>query len=46
MSYDPAKFGDHSHLDSDVVMNLVCHLIMQDHVIQGSYDFMGGSTSL
>ena len=24
-------------------MVLVCHVISQDHMIKGSYDFMGGS---
>ena len=26
-------------------MALVCHMILQDHVIQGSCDFMGGTVS-
>ena len=43
MSYHPAKFGGHSHFGSEGIMNLVCHVILQDHVIKVSYDVMGGS---
>ena len=42
MSYHPAKFGGHSHFGSKVIINLVCHVILQDHVIKVSCDFMGG----
>ena len=45
MSYHPAKFGSHSHFGGEVIMNLVCHVIFQDHVIKVLCDFMGGSLS-
>ena len=45
MSYHPARFGGHSHSGCGVKMNLVCHAILQDHVIKGSYDFIGGRPS-
>ena len=41
MSYHPAKFGGHSHSGSGVIRNLVCHVILQDHMIKGSCDSMG-----
>ena len=34
MSYHSATFGGHSHSGSEVIMNLVCHVILQDHVIK------------
>ena len=33
------KFGDNRQCGSGDVMVLVCHLILQDHVIEGSCDF-------
>ena len=45
MTYQPAKFGDHSYSGSGVVMNLVCHVILQDQVMKESCDFMGESPS-
>ena len=41
----PAKFGGHSHSGSGVIMNLVCHLILQDNMIKGACDCMGGRFS-
>ena len=34
MSYHPAKFGVHSQSGCGVIINLVCHVILQDHVIK------------
>ena len=45
MSYHPAKFGGHSHSGSGVIRNLVCHVILQDHVVTRSCDFVGESPS-
>ena len=45
MSYNAAKFDGHSHSGSGVIRNLVCHVILQDQVVKGSCDFMGGSHS-
>ena len=45
MSYHSAKFGGHSHPGSGVIRNLVCHVILQDHVDKVSCDFIGGSPS-
>ena len=42
--YHPAKFGGYGYSGSEVIMDLVCHTISQNHMIQGSCDFMGGST--
>ena len=38
MGYYPAKFGGDSHFGSKVIMNLVCHRILKDRVINVSYD--------
>ena len=46
VSYHPAKFVSHSHSGSAYIMFLDCHVISQDHVVKGSFDFMGGSPSL
>ena len=45
MSYHPAKFGGRSHSGSGVIRKLVCHMILKDHVVKGSCDFMGGNHS-
>ena len=44
-SYHPAKSGGYSHSDSGVITVLVCHVILQYHVIRGSCDFMDESPS-
>ena len=41
VSYHPAKFGGHKHCGIGDIMILVCHVILQDHSIKGSCDFMG-----
>ena len=45
MSYHSAKFGGHRHSCSGEKMVLVCHVILKDHGIKGSCDFMSGSPS-
>ena len=45
VSYHPANFGGHRQCGSGDIMVLVCHVISQDHLINGSYDFVGRSTS-
>ena len=42
VSYHPAKFGSHSHSGSEIIMILVCHVILQNHMIKGSCSFIGG----
>ena len=32
--------GGYMHCGSDDIMILVCHVILQNHVIEGSWDFM------
>ena len=44
-SYHLVKFVEGSHSGSKVIMILVCHLISLEHVIKGSYDFIGLSPS-
>ena len=46
MSYESAKFGGYSHFGSEVIMNLVCLVILQDNMNEVSCDFMGGIPSL
>ena len=43
VSYHPAKFGGHSHSSSEAINSLFCHVILQDHEINGSRKFMGWS---
>ena len=45
VSYHSAKFGGHMHCGSGNIMVLVGHVILQDHVIKGSSDFIGTSPS-
>ena len=45
VSRTAAKFRSNCHHGSGDIMALVCHMILQDHVIQGSCDFMGGTLS-
>ena len=37
------KFVGHRHCDSGDKMILVCHVILQDHNIKGTSEFMGRS---
>ena len=43
VSYHLAMFGSHRHSDSVDIR--VCHVILQDRLIKGLCDFMGGSPS-
>ena len=40
MNYHPAKFCSHWHSDSEDIVVLVCLVILQDHVIKWSCDFV------
>ena len=42
VNYHPAMFGGHKHCGSEDMI-LVCHMILQDHEIKGSSDYMGKS---
>ena len=41
----PANFGVHSRSGGGVSINLVCHVILQDHTTKGSCDFIDGKPS-
>ena len=45
MLYNPTKFSGHGYCSIRFIIILVYHVIPQQHVIKGSYDFMGGSLS-
>ena len=45
VDYHPAKFVGHSGCDNGDVVALVCHVILRDHTIKASCNFMGGSPS-
>ena len=45
VSQHPARLGGHRHCGSGDIMVSVCHVILQDHLIKGSYDSMGRSLS-
>ena len=45
MGHHPAKFGGHRHGVGGYIMVLVYDVILQDHVIKGSGDFLGGRPS-
>ena len=40
------KFGGHRHCGSENIMISVCSVILQDHVIKESCDFMGRSLTM
>ena len=42
-SHQVVTFGSHRHCNSEDIMFLVCHMVVQDHVIKELYDFMGRS---
>ena len=46
VGYRPAKIGDHKHFDSRDIVVLVFRVILQDHVIKGSCEFIGRSPSM
>ena len=41
----PVKFGDHRYSGSRDIIFLVCHITLKNHVIKGSFDYIGRSTS-
>ena len=43
VSHHPTKFGGHRHGDLGDKMVLVYHMIFQEHVIKGSFDFIDRS---
>ena len=43
-SYHPACSGIDNDFGSGVIRILVYHLVLQDHVIKGPCNFMGGSS--
>ena len=45
-SHQLEHFGSHRHCGSGDIMILSCHVISQDHVIEGSYNFMRRSPSM
>ena len=45
ISYHPANFARHRNCSSGDIMIIVYHVILQDHVIKGSCDFMDRSPS-
>ena len=44
-NYHLVKFGGHRYCDSEGKNVLVCDVISYDHVIKGSFDFIGKSPS-
>ena len=44
VSHTPVKLGGHVDRVSGDIMVLVCRMILQDLLIKGSYDFMGGTS--
>ena len=45
VSHHPTKFGGHRHGGSGDIVVLVYPVVLQDHLIKGSSDFMGRSPS-
>ena len=45
VGYHPVKFGGHRHSDNGDIVLPVCHVILQDHMIKVSCDFIGRSLS-
>ena len=45
VSYLSAKCRGHRHSGSGDIMVLVCYMILQNHTIKQSYNFMGRSPS-
>ena len=41
----PAKLGGDRYCDSEDIMILVCHVILEDHITKESCDFMDRSPS-
>ena len=45
VSHDATKFGGHRYCHIGDIMLLVCHVILQDHMIEGLSNFMGKTPS-
>ena len=45
VSHHFAKINGHRHCDSEDLMVLVCHMILQNHVIKMLCELIGGSSS-
>ena len=45
VSYQSAKLGRHGHCGIGGIMISVYHMILPDHLIKRSFDFMGRSPS-
>ena len=45
VSYHHAKFDGHMHCGIGDIMILACYVILKDHVIKGSCDFMSRNPS-
>ena len=43
MYQHPTEFDGHKHYGSGGIMVLVCHVVSEDHMIKGSFDFIGRS---
>ena len=44
MSHDPTSFGGLKHYVQGDIMVLVCQVVLLDHVIKGSCDFVSRSS--
>ena len=45
VSHTSTKFGGHWHCDSGDIVDIVYHMVLKDHVIKVSFDFLGGIPS-
>ena len=43
VSYHPAKFGGHRHCGSENIMVLMCHVLLEDHVVKGVVTLRAGA---
>ena len=46
MNHHIAMFGSHWSIAIADITYVICHMTLQDHVIWGSFDFVGGSSLL
>ena len=44
VSHHPAKFGGHTHCGSEDIMDLVCHVVLQDRETKESRDLWGDNS--
>ena len=45
VNHHPAKFSDHGHCSSRDIKLLVCSVLLKEHLVKGSCNFMGRSAS-